>query len=572
MWRSFRLVILTGLVLGCGAADTTRRDLVALFPFADVGADPTTIDLGAPDGRPRLGRGWSGDETTPEGGTFVWGTGAESTLDFYLRRRRAVVLALRGAPLDFPGAPPQTVTVAINGVVAAVVTVSPGVHDYRVQVAARATRPGWNQCALRYAYSRAPRDVIGSVDGRPLAVAWDLVRVEPDGASPVGAPRVDEDGRVLVIPSGTVVSYYVHVVPGSTLEIDALTASPDPQGALRVRIATEGAPDAVIARLGEAARSRSVAIPERATGIARLSLEADARPGADVRVVRPVLHVPTTERAPARAGRARPNVIVYLVDTLRADAVGCYGQLRPTSPTLDGLAADSVVFTEATADSPWTRSSVASLFTGLSPLRHGVNGRVDALSEDAVTIAELLRDAGYETAGFVTNGNVAPVYGFAQGFDVFELLPGAIVPGPDGVVPEPLPGSDVLTDRALAWLERRAADKPFFLYLHAADPHSPYLPAPRFLEQVGADAAPTDVGSLGMMRLLHLHRLPVDEALVHALRTRYDAEVAQNDYELGRLVRELRRRRLLDDSIVVFTADHGEEFHEHGGWEHGRTV
>src|SRR5439155_5723351 len=180
-------------------------------------------------------------------------------------------------------------------------------------------------------------------------------------------------------------------------------------------------------------------LPARWSGIVRLSLEARATTaGGGVRLARPALLLPQAPAAPAgRESRAvrRPSVIVYLVDTLRADRLGCYGHDGPTSPNLDAFARDAILFDDAVAESSWTRASVASFFTGLPARVHGVNGRADALPEQAVTVASLLREAGYETVGFVTNGNVAPVYGFDRGFERFELLPGTIVPAPDGSVP-----------------------------------------------------------------------------------------------------------------------------------------
>ena len=115
-------------------------------------------------------------------------------------------------------------------------------------------------------------------------------------------------------------------------------------------------------------------------------------------------------------------MLIYLVDTLRADRLGVYGYDKPTSPNLDALAGDGIVFSHGLAQSSWTRPSVASLLTGLHPRSHGVNSRADALSETATTLAVALGAAGYQTAAFVTNGNVSPTYGFDLGFDDFSYL------------------------------------------------------------------------------------------------------------------------------------------------------
>src|SRR5690606_37505260 len=113
----------------------------------------------------------------------------------------------------------------------------------------------------------------------------------------------------------------------------------------------------------------------------------------------------------------RPNVLVYLVDALRRDALGCYGRGGGISPHFDRLAAEGTLFRDAIAHASWTRPAVASLFTGLTPAGHGVHGRDDALAEDALTVAERFRDGGWRTASFLANPNVSGRLGFRQGFE-----------------------------------------------------------------------------------------------------------------------------------------------------------
>jgi arylsulfatase A-like enzyme len=129
-----------------------------------------------------------------------------------------------------------------------------------------------------------------------------------------------------------------------------------------------------------------------------------------------------------------------------------------------------------------------------------------------------------------------------------------------------------VTVAALDWLDRRSSPRPFLLYLHTADPHGPYLPPPEFRTQVGSPEQSNDLGSLATLQLLHEEKLPVDAALIRSVRSLYDAEVAENDQEFGRVLGGLRARRLYDDALVVFVADHGEEFYEHRGWQHGHTL
>jgi arylsulfatase A-like enzyme len=256
---------------------------------------------------------------------------------------------------------------------------------------------------------------------------------------------------------------------------------------------------------------------------------------------------------PARAG----NVIVYMVDTLRADHLGCYGYGKPTSPRIDAFARESTLFLNAAAQSPWTRPSTASLLTGLWPRSHGVNGRKDTLSPEALTLAEMLKSRGYRTGAFVTNGNVAKSLGLGQGFDTYELLPRRRGTAAD------------VTAQAAEWIAGGSA--PFFLFLHTVEPHAPYVPESPFRERF-APGVPDIHGRLRTVHGLGRGQIPVTPKLIADLTALYDAEIAANDAAFGALLAHLETRGLRDSTAVVFVSDHGEEFFDHGGWEHGKTL
>ncbi len=405
---------------------------------------------------------------------------------------------------------------------------------------------------------------------RDLVTHVPAARVE---ANDQGArPWVDADAGSLHLPGGSRVAFDLRLGPGSRLELDGLQPAGTDAGQLVVRIAADGKGEAVLGSLEAPVGRRAVRVPPRWHGIARLSLEAVFASDGLVRVVRPAVREATADRpAMARRHPGRPNVIVYLIDTLRADSLGCYGAASAASPHIDALAADGIVFDRVVAESSWTRASVASLFTGLPAHVHGVAGRSDALAEDAHTMAELFRDGGWATAAFVTNGNVAALYGFAQGFDLFDLLPGTRLPTPKGAHPTTFrdpPSADV-TERALRWLDTRADARPFFLYLHTIDPHSPYDPPAEYRRRFGVSDEAAMLGSLDALDRMRRGLLPQTTQVIRSL---YDAEVAFNDHHLGRFLDALRERGLYDDAVIIVLSDHGEEFLEHGSLEHGRTV
>jgi arylsulfatase A-like enzyme len=256
------------------------------------------------------------------------------------------------------------------------------------------------------------------------------------------------------------------------------------------------------------------------------------------------------------------NLVLFLVDTLRADRLGCYGYPRPVSPNLDAFAADAVLFERAVAQSSWTRPAMVSVFTGLVPQEHGVNGRVDRLPAGTTTLAEMLADAGYENAAFVANANMAKRFGVAQGFSSYRLMWRSEV------------RDAPIVERGIEWLDRRAEPKrPFFLYLHLVEPHAPYRPSPEIEERFATARAPVaEPPSRPFMKRLGSGQVTVTPEIVGWLGDLYDGEVAAADAAFGLLVEKLRERELYDDTVVVVLSDHGEELYEHGRWEHGKTL
>lgn len=312
--------------------------------------------------------------------------------------------------------------------------------------------------------------------------------------------------------------------------------------------------------------------------------DAPAPPGQDGADGAAPRGAPTLE-----AGRAdaRPPVVLVVVDALRADRLDAGGE-EALAPTLDAIAREGVVVERALAPAPWSQPSIASLFTGLYPGVHGVT-RYETAFEAAVeghpatrvfpdrfrTLAEVLRDAGYETAAFVANPFVAASFGFDQGFDHYASPP----PGESW-------RGDQLADAATAWLDGRDTSRPPFLYLHFMDVHGPWDAAPSRLEPlidaVDALDAPRRLSVAERERLGYLGRLPRDavDPARHARlsdtleywRARYDGAVRELDAHLGALVAALRKRGLWDASLVIVTADHGEALLDGGRWGHGGSV
>jgi arylsulfatase len=306
----------------------------------------------------------------------------------------------------------------------------------------------------------------------------------------------------------------------------------------------------------------------------------------------------------APPGAERVHVVLVTFDALRADALSYAGHPQPTSPSLDALAAEGVVFSQAVSSFIGTTPAMPSLMTGLwpsfettslwngdtwngfwdlkSPDERGRNG----LTRNVDTLAERLREAGWATAGFNTNPFLGPAYGFHQGFDHYEqfrpYLREMRARPPHDLTPS-YPPADVVVRAVHGWLDRRGTG-PFFVWLHLMDTHSPWLPPPpddRAFPESATSASDLDVNR-ALYHLLFSRRgdaraakypSPADlglapERLVAHARGLYAGQIRFADRQLGALVDRLRSEGLLDRTLLVVTADHGEEFLDHGFFFH----
>jgi arylsulfatase A-like enzyme len=312
----------------------------------------------------------------------------------------------------------------------------------------------------------------------------------------------------------------------------------------------------------------------------------------------------------ARASREAPNVLLIVLDTLRADHLGLYGYSRPVSPWLDEFAESATVFERAHSSSSWTLPAHATLFTGLNSRSHGADlidkgdpggmspaelgrledvARAKPLSAEAVTLAEIARDAGLETGAMCANtAYLYRMFGLDQGFDTYVDDTGVSVDWrPIGLSIGDrlglrdhwqlshlvqsneryyLLGSEI-NELALRWLEPRR-DRRFFLFLNYMDAHAPYLPIGRYQRLFPQAWGPQSVEVDAIRSRERAMRDDEREALVDP----YDAEIRYLDDELARLFAKLREWELLENTLVVFVADHGEAFGEHDEIGHGNGV
>ena len=254
--------------------------------------------------------------------------------------------------------------------------------------------------------------------------------------------------------------------------------------------------------------------------------------------------------------KSRFNVIMIIEDALRADRLSTYGYGHETSPEKTRFMNENgVVFLNAHSQATQTRPSVPSLMTSLYPTATGVWNFSQMLSNRYLTLAEIMRAQGFETASFIQNPNAGAMAGLQQGFDQlvsFDEMSEAT--------------EDVFGERVLDWLDARG-DQNFFLYLHARDPHGVYDPPAEFRDlfrdaQSASGAAETPV------RRNYLDPPWLKEPTAEARRALYEAEIRHNDTVIDAFLQNLAERGLLSNTLLIFTADHGEWMGEQGFWDH----
>ena len=259
--------------------------------------------------------------------------------------------------------------------------------------------------------------------------------------------------------------------------------------------------------------------------------------------------------------RERRNVILISIDTLRADHVGCYGYDKPTTPRIDALAAEGIVFRNAYATSPWTLPSHTSMFTGLYADAHGMNDGKSVLAKKATTLASIMKNHGFWTGAIVCAPYLDKHYGLTHGFDVYDND----LVHPKVKNPRAIKVADDVTDKALAYIDRHKR-KNIFLFLHYWDPHHPYNPAKEYVDLFDPDYTGQIKGfNIRLRKDMVPGMNPRDLEHIVAL---YDGEIRYTDDGIGRLLDGLARRGLDKNTMIVITSDHGEEFLEHGGRAH----
>jgi arylsulfatase A-like enzyme len=548
--------------------------------------------FGTPSAEPYLREGFYTEAGGAAADRFLWSKGeAELALTFAATASRAAVLDIR--PYD--GVRGQRVEVRLNDAPVESFALNDNRHRYLVRLPAAAQKAGENRLRFVFAETATP----GNADKRHLAAAFhsltlaasdDVTLADLLGRGAPAPAAVAVDGGVPEIEQvgPSVLRFALRLPPGAELRftpaLHRQAIAADGTAALRVTVESEEGGERelwsrVLHARDAASREVTVALPGKAGDVVRLALYTGGERYAwsvwkAPRVLGDTAAPAQRAYAPSDAAKgeaiarqaARFNVVLLVLDAARAQQLGCYGYGRATTPEIDRIAAEGVVFERAFTPAVYTLGAMSSVWTSLYPDRHHATvSYADPLPRDRLTLAETLGAREVPTAGFVANAVAGPVHGFDRGFSEFHEVYRMF---------EDLGSRGASFDRVLPpWLKKHQAER-FFLYAHYREPHFPYDPGPPFDTQFGADAPLTVLQRRDKAWYTDVNQgrvAPTPDEIAHLVRL-YDGNLAYVDRQVGALRRALEQQGLWDRTVLIVTADHGEQLHEKGYVSHSAQV
>jgi arylsulfatase A-like enzyme len=541
-------------------------DLVERLGFAALFRSGLWIDFGTTDGFKYTLGGWVtgwGDTGSDGDVRFGHAVGSRSSLVFPVDAPAPTRLRMRAKGLRASAA-----ELYVNGKRIGGLSIGGGNWNVvEASVAADKLRVGDN--LMQLVWREGP--------GPAAAVDWiHLGPADAPAADPLSQASLRTQVRVgprdvqaLLIPPATGLGYAMDVPTGGILGL-ALGAR-DGDAKLVVRARTDGAePRTLLERdvSGEGPEMVAVDLASLAGRVVRLELENPAASGGSVTLAHPAVWVEpiaADAAAVARIGGVRAkNVVLVMIDTLRADHVPPYGRTRVQAPVLQLAAERGALFERFSAVEDWTKPSCATMLTGLYPNTHKTQTDAVALPNSVRMISEELREHGVKTAAFIANGYVSDKFGFKRGWDHYVNY---IREG------KRTEAENVLGEAA-AWIEANRGDR-FYAYVHTIDPHVPYWPPAEYLQLYwqGPYDGPIDGRQTHLqVEKIKKGQMQVDERDKEYIRALHDGEISYHDAHLGSFFRRLDELGLMEDTLVIVVSDHGEEFWDRGSIGHGHSI
>ncbi len=581
-------------------------DLAARLPYAERWSEREVVLFGTPAAEPQLAEGFF-REAAPaaEGDAFVWARGeAEVSLTWPEVFEREAVLDL--AP--YVGVKAQRAEVLLNGTHVAEIRMNEGRQRYAITLPAAGQKGGENRLRFVFADTASPADDPENPDKRQLAAAFYAMAVgkagDPaledllarDAPRPFSAAPSASGAPTLVQIGPSVVRYAVRLPAGAELrftpDLHPSARAAAASAVFRVTVETTAGEErevwsAVLGPRSPRPQEVRVALPGTEGALARIGLHVGGPPGArflwglwtaprilgrdaDAEVVgaRPSPSPEERRRGDGlRDALKGANVLLIVMDAARADHFGCYGYSRSTSPNVDAIAREGVVFERAYTPAAYTLAAMSSVWTSQYPDRHQEDASFAAgLPKDRLTLSELLSAQAIPTVGFVANVVAGSLNGFDRGFSEFH-----------DVWKETGSSADRLGDAVPPWLAAHKGSR-FFAYVHFKEPHQPYQPPPPFDTRFGpAGALPAalrhePLAQDDWIKAVNNGRRPIAPAELAEIVRLYDGNVAFADAMIGKIRAEMEKDGLWDRTVVIVTGDHGESLREHGFIGHNTQV
>ena len=506
-------------------------------------------------------RGWSSPEKN-----HVWAVGKKSVFLFYtydtLNNKR---VAFKCKAIPSLNNEKQVTTLYVNGNKVGKRPIGTHYKTYRLEIPAKYLNCGPNRLGLEYTYTTQPIELDkAQKDTRDLALDFKYFKVESDS-------HVSVEGQYIKQNAPSAMSFFVNLPEASQLDI-AYTARKNCDARINIRNEEEVAYNIA---LSASRQNHRKTLKVEKPGIYKIQCLVKGDEKSHIEWKKIFIGTKTKEASQKASSQgfqkiARPNIFIYISDALRADHVGCYGYKRNTTPRIDQFAKNNIFYENAYSPTSWTRASGASIITGLLAKNHKTMKRNSALSEEIVTLPEMLKQNGYDTAAIITNGNISSEFGFNQGYDEFIAL--------DASRERPTFNaySDTVNERLFKLLDEHAKSdrqSPLFVLIWCVDPHGPYMPPEKTRSMFDiSDYSHVDTYDLDLLSDIKKGEVELSASQKKFLETRYDQEIRFNDGSFGRFIDKLKAMGIYEDAVVFFASDHGEEFFDHGSIEHGNTV
>jgi arylsulfatase A-like enzyme len=548
-------------------------------------AELPEINFGADEklDRKHLKKGWenlSGNKKAEN--AFRLTEGALSSLQFMLASISDIKIIFRCAPSTQENERKQSTEVFVNGNFLQKINFTKE-RDLRLNIPSTLLKHGTNSMIFNWRHPDLP------IRFKSMKIQRNNTATSPQAAKTIPIASINEESSLLV-PSGAILEYYINLPQDPVLKFGISNENAEPTiSKAHVSVYNEDGEkisETYLLKNAESRKDLELKLKkfEKETVKIVFSNDISSDPNTAVSWIDPVISTSSqkstltlwnTENVESARLTSKehkktingkvPNVFIYLADTVRADHLGVYKYRRETSPYLYKFSKDSLLFNNCYANASWTKAGVASILTGLYPNKHHGETEKDRVSDEAQFISEILRSNGYTTVYLTSNGNASHAFNFNQGNDFYKLV------GKEER--NQFYSSKFINSEFFQLIEDNPSltEKPLFAYLHTIDPHDPYTPKAPFLKFVTFDKQRQNLRRVrNALKRKWSGRL--NQKDLDYMMSLYDCEILHNDHSFGKFIEFLKSKDLYDNSMIIFVSDHGEQFHEHGNFRHGRSI